>query len=143
MISSGADAVLLIAAMLSADEITSMLLTAYSLGMDCLVEVHNENELQKVLLTPARIIGINNRDLATFKVNLETAKILAKSIPADRIIVVESGIDAYEDIKMYQDLGINRFLIGEAFMRSGDITAKFKELTTAPHQFSSPARGED
>ena len=105
-----------------------MLLTAYKLGMDCLVEAHNESELKKVLLTPARIIGINNRDLSTFNVDLGTAKELSRIIPPDRIIVVESGIETNADLRFYLQNNINTFLIGEAFMKSNDITAKFKEL---------------
>ena len=125
----GADAVLLIAALLDAKKISSMIAAADELGMDCLVEVHSAAELETVLSTRARIIGINNRDLSTFTVSLETAKVLSKMIPKDRVIVVESGIETRDDIQMYGENGINCFLIGEAFMKSNDINAKFKELT--------------
>ncbi len=126
---NGADAVLLIASLLNANQITTMLAIAEGLGMDCLVEVHNAEELQKVLATPAKIIGINNRNLSTLTVDLGTAQELSKSMPADRLIVVESGIEKYDDIKQYQGSNINCFLIGETFMKSGNIKAKFKELT--------------
>jgi indole-3-glycerol phosphate synthase len=138
-----ADAVLLIASLLNVAQMSSMIASADELGMDCLVEVHNKEELQSALLTPAKIIGINNRDLATFKVNLDTAKVLSKLIPKDKVMVVESGIYTRTDIQMYLDNDINCFLIGEVFMRSKDICAKFKEITTPPSpNLSRKGRGE-
>lgn len=126
--SAGADAILLIAALLSEDTIQRFLNLARELEMDCLVEVHTGAELQKVLQTSADIIGINNRDLATFIVNLETTFQLRPMIPEGKIIVSESGIKSRTEILRLFNKGINAVLIGETFMKSGDIPAALHEL---------------
>lgn len=126
--SAGADAILLIAALLSEDTIQRFLNLARELEMDCLVEVHTGAELQKVLQTSADIIGINNRNLATFIVNLETTFQLRPMIPEGKIIVSESGIKSRTEILRLFNKGINAVLIGETFMKSGDIPAALHEL---------------
>ena len=96
--------------------------------MSCLVEVHNNEELDKVLSTDAKIIGINNRDLKTFKVDINTTIELIKNIPSDKIVVSESGINNHEDILRLKDAGVKAFLIGEALMRESDIGKKLREM---------------
>jgi indole-3-glycerol phosphate synthase len=98
------------------------------LGMDCLVEVHDEKELETVLANGAGIIGINNRDLKTFKTDINVTKRLKKLIPDDRIVVSESGISNKEDIIALQSCGVTNFLIGEALTASPDIALKMRQL---------------
>jgi indole-3-glycerol phosphate synthase len=93
-----------------------------------LVEVHNTTELEIALHSGATVIGINNRDLNTFKVDLKTTSVLRPLIPADRLVVSESGIKTRRDMEKLQEWGVNAALIGEALMTSSDITAKMKEL---------------
>ncbi len=124
-----ADAVLLIAAILSPSDLVSFLDLAHRLGMSALVEVHTEAEVQAALDAGARIIGINNRDLKTFKVNLETTARLRPLIPSDRLVVSESGISIRADIEYLSQLGVNAALVGEALMTTPDIGQKLKELT--------------
>lgn len=126
--SAGADAILLIAALLSKEEIQHYLELAKELDMDCLVEVHSETELKKVLQTNADIIGINNRDLATFKTDLETTLRLRPMIPAEKIVVSESGIKSRTDVEKLMKEGVDAILVGETFMKSHDISAKLREL---------------
>jgi indole-3-glycerol phosphate synthase len=129
---AGADAILLIASLLSKEEIQYFLDLALALGMDCLVEVHAEAELQKVLQTSATIIGINNRDLATFKIDLETTARLMPMIPDEKIIVSESGIKSRTEIVKLLKMGINAILIGETLMKNNDIPTKLHELLGIP-----------
>ena len=117
----GAGAVLLIAAILNAEQLEKFIETAKCVGLDCLVEVHNEEELENVLNTNAEIIGINNRDLRTFEVSLDTTERLAKFVPREKILVSESGIKTAEDVKKLYDCGARAVLIGETMMRSGNI----------------------
>ena len=124
----GADAILLIVSILTLDKFKDLLKLSHSLGMACLVEVHNENELKIALRTEARIIGINNRDLTTMTVDLQTTERLRPLIPADRLIVSESGIINRRDMVNLDKLGINAALVGETLMASDDISAKVKEL---------------
>ena len=126
--SAGADAILLIAALLSKEEIQRYLELAGELDMDCLVEVHSEAELKKVLQTNAHIIGINNRDLATFKTDLETTVRLRPMIPAENIVVSESGIKSRTDVEKLMKEGVDAILVGETLMKSDDISAKLREL---------------
>lgn len=126
--SAGADAILLIAALLSRDEIQCFLELSEELGMDCLVEVHSETELEKVLQTSSNIIGINNRNLATFKIDLETTLRLRPMIPVGKIVVSESGITSRMDVKKLISIGINAILVGETLMKSDDIPSKLHEL---------------
>ena len=124
----GADAVLLIAAILSASELTVLLEAARSLGMAALVEVHNEPEVKKALAAGANLIGINNRNLADFSIDLGTTVKLYPLIPSDMVVVSESGIHSHEDILSLQQAGANAVLIGEALVTSPDPSAKIQEL---------------
>jgi len=124
----GADALLLIAAILAPDKLKEMLFLSHQLGMKCLVEVHSEAELAIVLRTEARIIGINNRNLDTLQVSLNTTKRLRPFVPPDRIVVSESGIRDPEDVEMLRHLRVDAILVGEALMSAPDIAAKMKEL---------------
>lgn len=125
---AGADAILLIAGILKKEEIDEFLKLSHSLGMRCLVEAHNEDELEKVLSTNARLIGINNRDLKTFKTDIKTTLNLIAKIPKDRVVVSESGINSYNDVDMLKRKGIHIFLVGEPLMRENDIGKKLREL---------------
>ncbi len=123
-----ADAVLLIAAILSDAELTDYINLAHQLGLSALVEVHTLNELKRVLSTDAQIIGINNRDLTNFQVSTNTSLKLVQYIPDDKIVVSESGIDNKDIILSLQKEGIDAFLIGEALMKEKDIGKKLREL---------------
>ncbi|MCK8815756.1 indole-3-glycerol phosphate synthase TrpC [Natroniella sulfidigena] len=124
----GADAILLIAAILTAEELERYLKLAKGLGLDILVEVHNEQELEMVLELEPEIIGVNNRDLKVFEVDLETTIRLKKSIPQDKIVVSESGIKERADVELLIEQGVDGILVGEALMRSEDLEVKVKEL---------------
>ncbi len=125
---SGADALLLIAAILSAEQLRNLLGLSQSLGMACLVEVHDEREIEKALHSGAAIIGINNRDLKTFKVDIETTHRLRPLVPDGKIVVSESGINSHDDIHRLKTWGINAALVGEALVTAQDIPARIKEL---------------
>ena len=125
---AGADAVLLIARLLDKKTLSAFLKVADQLGLACLVEVHTEEELKKVLDTHARLIGINNRDLDTFKVDMNTTLKLLPLVPVDRIVVSESGIHNREDVRRLEKAGVRAILVGEALVRSKDVTYKIKEL---------------
>jgi indole-3-glycerol phosphate synthase len=124
----GADALLLIAAILAPDRLKELLDLSHELGMECLVEVHDEAEIEAVLHCGAKIIGINNRNLKTFAVDIQTTGRLRPSIPPDRLVVSESGISSHEDIKMLRQWNINAVLIGETLVSSPDIGMKIKDL---------------
>jgi indole-3-glycerol phosphate synthase len=124
----GADAVLLIAAILDKRRAGEYLQLASELGLAVLFEVHNEEDLEKALSIDAEIIGINNRDLTTLAIDLTTTLRLKASIPAGKIIVSESGIRTRQDVVTLQDNGIDAMLIGTSFMESPDIGKKIKEL---------------
>ncbi|MFH1753429.1 MAG: indole-3-glycerol phosphate synthase TrpC [Candidatus Omnitrophota bacterium] len=124
----GADAILLIADLLSRSELFQFIEIARSLGMDAVVEVHNEEDLGKSLSSECEIIGINNRNLHNFEVDIGVTSNLIKSIPEGKIIISESGIKTYEDIMFLKSLGVNAVLVGEVFMRSEDIGSKVREL---------------
>lgn len=117
---SGADAVLLIAAILSSGQLSGYLKLVKDLAMSALVEVHTAEELARVLATDAEIIGINNRNLRTFEVNIDTTRRLLPSVPAGRIVVSESGIATREVMRDLAGQGVHAFLIGEALMQSED-----------------------
>jgi len=123
----GADACLLIASLLNEEEINNFIKVAKRYKMDCLVEVHNEAELNKVLNTDAEIIGINNRNLKNFKVDLQTTAKLIKKIPKKKVIVSESGFKARKDISRFKNK-INAVLIGTSIMKSDNIKKKISEL---------------
>ncbi|WP_420398969.1 indole-3-glycerol phosphate synthase TrpC [Flagellimonas sp.] len=116
----GADVILLIAAILTRDEIKQLSETAKSLGLDVLLEVHNEEELQKSLMPSLDMLGVNNRNLKTFEVSLDTSKTLSKLIPNDFVKVSESGISSIEAIKDLKQYGYEGFLIGENFMKTNN-----------------------
>lgn len=124
----GADAILLIAAILDQNQIRDYLQMSTELGMDALVEVHDEKELEKSLVAGSRLIGINNRDLRDFTVDLKTTIRLRREIPDSIPVVSESGIKSREDMKMLEDESIAAALIGETFMRSGDREAALREI---------------
>ena len=125
---AGADAILLIAAILRRDELQDLLDIAADQGLECLVEVHNEEELEKVLSTSAAIIGINNRNLKDFSINLETTLRLQKLVPKDRLVVSESGIDHHAQLIRLAAAGVQGVLVGTSLVRAGDPTAKLREL---------------
>ncbi len=124
----GADCILLIAACLDDDTMHELNLLAHELDMDVLIEVHDEEELHRALKLPNRLIGINNRNLHTFEVSLQTTFDLLDQIPDDRIVVTESGILKQEDVDAMRRHNVNSFLVGEAFMRTenpGETLAEF------------------
>lgn len=125
---AGADCVLLIAAILKREELKRLLATARDLSLDALVEVHTERELEEALEVGAGLIGINNRDLATLRVDLKTTERLAARIPRDRTLVSESGIHSRADVEFVADKGAHAVLIGEELMDSPDVGKRIKEL---------------
>jgi len=125
---AGSDLILLIARILTKDQIDTFLALAHKLGMECLVEIHDNDELNTVLETEASIIGINNRNLDTFETNIETTLQLCHLIPDEKIVVSESGIKTRADVLKLEKAGIDAILIGETLMRSQNITQKIKEL---------------
>lgn len=124
----GADMILLIVAMLSDEQLASYYQMARMLYLECIVEVHNEEELQRALRIQPDIIGINNRNLKTFEVSLETTKQLAVMIPDTISIVSESGIFTHDDMMYVKDAGVDAVLIGESFMRSNNFEEHLKQL---------------
>ena len=124
----GADALLLIVAILKPGELQELLELSHELKMGCLVEVHNEDELKIALSSGARIIGINNRDLNTFTVDLTTTERLRPLVPQDRIVVSESGIRDRSDMEKLRRWGVDAALIGESLMSAPDIATKMREL---------------
>ncbi|MFT5216187.1 MAG: indole-3-glycerol phosphate synthase [Glaciecola sp.] len=124
----GADAILLIAAILTRDEIKQFSEFAKSLQLDVLLEVHNEEELHKSIMPSLDMLGVNNRNLKTFEVSLETSKALSKIIPDDFVKASESGISSVEAIKELQPFGYQGFLIGENFMKTDNPGASATEF---------------
>lgn len=124
----GADALLLIASLLSKDNLAELMGLAQSLGLACLVEVHSEKELKKALSLKVPLIGINNRDLHTLEVDTKTTERLFPLIPRDKAVVVESGIKTRQDVMFLKILGVNAVLIGTALMQADDIARKLDEL---------------
>lgn len=124
----GASIILLIAAILDRDKLREYLLIADSLGLDAIVEVHTKEELMIAIEAEARIIGINNRNLKTFEVDLDTTKSLMELMPEDKFVISESGIKTAEDVKFLKNLGVKGILIGETLMRSTDVGKAIEEL---------------
>jgi len=124
----GADALLLIVAMLSQGQLEELLSLSHSLGLKCLVEVHHEAEVDRALLSKAKIIGINNRNLITLAVDINTTRRLRPLLPPEQIVVSESGISSRHDIEKLKEWGVNAVLIGEALVTAVDIPAKMREL---------------
>lgn len=126
----GADAMLLIAAILSQRQLEELLFLAHSLGLTCLVEVHSESEVERVLPGEAKVIGINNRDLTTFGVDINTTRRLRPLIPPQRIVVSESGITTRSDMEKLKEWKINAALVGETLITANDVPAKMRELSS-------------
>ena len=124
----GADAVLLIAACLSTDELLAMLATASDLGLGTLVETHTDEELERALATDAPVIGVNARDLETLEVDVDRALVRVRAIPAGRVVVMESGIVGRDQVVAAVEAGASAILVGEALMRAEDPGAKLREL---------------
>lgn len=124
----GSSAVLLIAAILSAKELKSLISTADSLGLDALVEVHDDDDLQHAVDCGAEIIGVNSRDLQTFETSFQTFEKLIPRIPKGKVIVAESGIKSPARIWVLRDMGVNAVLIGEALLRAENVADKIKEV---------------
>jgi len=124
----GADAILLIADLLTKDKLVEFMRIADELGLDYLVEVHDEKELKKVLGLKVPVIGINNRNLRTLEIDFKTTERLFTLIPKDKVVVVESGIKNSQDVLFLKILGASAVLIGTAFMESADIKSKVNEV---------------
>ena len=125
---AGADAILLIAAMLGLGELREFHAIAREIHLDVLLEVHDEAEMETALQTDCTMIGVNNRNLRTFETDLATTGRLARIMPAERLLVAESGINSRADIKRLQADGAQAFLIGESLMRESDIGAKLQQM---------------
>jgi indole-3-glycerol phosphate synthase len=124
----GADAILLIVAILNPEKLGKFLRLSHDLNMGCLVEVHNESELEIALHSGAKVIGINNRDLSSFEIDITTTERLRPLVPKDRIVVSESGIKDRSDIEKLAGWGVDAILIGESLMSAPDIATRMKEL---------------
>lgn len=124
----GADCILLIVAALDDNQLKAYSQLAQELGMDALIEVHDEAELERALTCPSRLIGINNRNLRTFETTLDTTIDLLGQVPDDRLLVTESGIHTRVDVKRMREHGVNTFLVGEAFMRAENPGAELSKL---------------
>ena len=124
----GADCILLIAACLDDAQMADLEALAHALGLAVLVEVHDGHELERALRLKTPLLGINNRNLRTFEVTLDTTLGLLKQVPDDRLLVTESGILARADVDRMRAAGVHAFLVGEAFMRSADPGAALKQL---------------
>jgi indole-3-glycerol phosphate synthase len=124
----GADCILLIVAALGDAALAEFTALAHDLGMDVLVEAHDAEELDRALATPAGLVGINNRNLRTFETSLDTTLNLRARVPADRLLVTESGIAAPADVARMRAAGVHAFLVGETFMRAEDPGAELQRL---------------
>lgn len=128
---AGADAYLLIAAVLDMETLAHLIAFGDSLGMDALVEIHDEKDLEKALAAGAKVLGINNRDLATFTVDLKTTETLMQKIEKDIPIVSESGISSADDVKRVRACGVRGILVGTSILKSTDPLLKIQELKEA------------
>lgn len=128
----GADCILIILASVSDEQASELEAAAFELGMDVLLEVHDLPELERAARLRSPLMGINNRNLKTFEVTLETTKQLAREVPADRVIVAESGLFTRHDLADLAHYGARSFLIGEALMRQADVQAATREILSSP-----------
>lgn len=135
---AGADGILLIVAILEPQLLKELLETAQSLGMQCLVEVHDEGELETAVDAGAEIVGINNRDLHTFNTDLSVTQRLAPQVPSDKVVVSESGIFTRDDLALLDRVGVNAVLVGEAIVTAPDVAAKVRELSGQREPSKSP-----
>jgi indole-3-glycerol phosphate synthase len=124
----GADAVLLIVAILDDSELKELITVSHKLGMQCLVEVHDKDELKRAIKCDAQLIGINNRNLDTLEVDINVTRILRPLVPPERLVVSESGIKGRDDIEKLKAWGVDAALIGEALVTAEDVPARIKEL---------------
>jgi indole-3-glycerol phosphate synthase len=124
----GADALLLIATILSQGQLEELISLSHSVGLKCLVEVHNEGEVERAVLSDAELIGVNNRDLNTFAVDINTTRRLRPLVPKEKITVSESGIKNRRDIEKLRKWRVDAVLVGEALVTASDVRAKMKEL---------------
>jgi indole-3-glycerol phosphate synthase len=139
----GADCILIVMACVTDAEARELTRAAHDLGMDILVEVHDGAELARALPLETRLVGINNRDLRTFKVSLDVCETLAEKVPADRIVVAESGIATHQDLQRLHAHGVAAVLVGESLMRQKDVTAAARMLLLGEPQVrgNKPHRG--
>jgi indole-3-glycerol phosphate synthase len=128
----GADCILIILASVTDDQADELEDAALALSMDVLVEVHDAAEMDRAARLKSGLIGINNRDLATFETDIQTTSRLARAVPADRMIVSESGLATRQDLAMMARVGVRCFLIGETLMRQPDVEAATREILRAP-----------
>jgi indole-3-glycerol phosphate synthase len=124
----GADALLLITAVLSQGQLDEMIALSHRLGLGCLVEVHNEKEVERAVLSGAEIIGINNRDLNSLAVDINTTRRLRPLVPGEKIVVSESGIKSRKDMERLERWRVDAVLVGEALVTAGDTPSKMKGL---------------
>ncbi len=126
----GADCILIIMAAVDDETARTLNKSAHDLGLDVLIEIHDESELQRALGLEGRLIGVNNRDLRTFETSLEVCERLKRLVPPDRIVVAESGIGDHGDCRRLAEAGIEVFLVGETLMRKKDVAAATRTLLT-------------